>query len=37
MELTYKNAEIDQINLPTTITLADNADKIFEYFFIKTL
>ena len=30
MELTYKNTEIDQINLPTTITLADNADKIFE-------
>ncbi len=30
MELTYKNTEIDQINLPTTITFADNADKILE-------
>lgn len=30
MELTYKNTEIDQINLPTTISLTDNADKILE-------
>ena len=30
MDLTYKNTEIDQINLPTTISLTDNTEKILE-------